>query len=105
MPRALPYRTASTIREIAANNQACGMHWFDPGTKSFFKSRIGAVVAWKGGKRFFVSSEQGPDGVRRYSVRVSQRNGCKIDTVGTFQAYPSHGAAVRAAKAAAGRSG
>ena len=42
-------------------HKACGGNWFDPGMMRFFKSRVvGEMVG-----RYFVTSEKGPDQVRR----------------------------------------
>ena len=91
----LPYRTAFTIAQVKANNTTCGQHFFDRGTMRFFNSRV--VGTLMPGKRF-VTSEKGPDGVRRYTVRRAVQDGCKIETVGEFQGYRSVEAARRAAR-------
>ena len=83
-----------TIRGIREANARAGYHFFDPGTLRFFKSRIGRRAYGWG---VFVTSEQGPDGVRRYSVRRCRDDG-RIDTVGGFQAYASSDGAKAAAK-------
>lgn len=62
-------------------------HWFDKDTMRFFKCRLdGQVFA---GKElfFFVSSEKGPDEVRKYTVRSYDPQTGTIDSVEGFQAY------------------
>ena len=58
-----------TIDQIKTANKARGFHWFDPDTLRFFKSRIGGAVYQGPGGVYFVTSECGPSGVRRYTVR------------------------------------
>ena len=72
-----------TMDDVIAANKAIGNHWFERDTMRFFKTRIeSGLIA---GHRF-ITSEKGPDGVRRYSVREACPDGT-IDTVGEFQAY------------------
>jgi hypothetical protein len=92
---------------IAELNHAKGLHWFEPGTLRFFRSRYArqAYLSADGGHAFFVSSEKDRlDGVRLYSVRsavVSGPAAGKIDTVGQFQQYPTRASADGAARRAA----
>jgi hypothetical protein len=86
-------------------------HWFDADTMRFFRSRLAqtgytACDVWDGGPAygrhptapiFFVSSEQGPDGVRRWTVRRLDPDGA-IETEGEFQGFRSRDAADRAAR-------
>ncbi len=84
-----------TIEQIEQANDEHGHHWFEPGTRRFFKSRAsGPVIAG----RYFVSSERGPGMPRLYTIRVANENG-SIDTVGEFQQYKSKRAALNAARA------
>ena len=69
------------------------IYWFEPGTMRFFRSRVSETV-YPGG--YFVTSEQGPNGVRRYSVRQCVDG--SISTVGEFQAYQTAAQAHRAAQ-------
>ena len=78
----------------------------------FFSSRLSSKVypAGEQDATYFVTSEKGPSGGRRYSVR--RIKGCSIDTAGEFQQYgtsaKAHGAAKYLAKqksAPAGLSG
>lgn len=85
--------TFFTIQQIKDANHEHGHHWFEPATLRFFKSRFNGPVIGN----MFVSSEKGPDGVRRYSIRKASANGA-IDTVGDFQAYGSKASALAALK-------
>jgi hypothetical protein len=62
-------------------------HWFDPDTMKFFKSRLSQDLFYSGALIYFISSEQGPDDVRRYTVRSYDPKNSDIDTVGDFQQY------------------
>ena len=75
-----PWRTMRQIREA---NKAAGRFWFEPSTLRFFQSRI-SVRIYAG--RLFVTSEKGPDMVRRYNIRAALDN-AHIETVGDFQGY------------------
>ena len=57
----------------------------------FFRSRVGERV-WAG--CVFVSSERGPDEVRRYTIRVAQPDG-SIDEGSTFGQFASRSGAAR----------
>jgi hypothetical protein len=56
-----------SLEEFKQLNTDMGKNWFSPDTVRFFKSRI---EHWYG-DGYFITSEQGPDGVRRYSVRTA----------------------------------
>lgn len=86
-PKEYAYRT---IDDVRAANEEIGNHWFERGTMRFFKTRIESDL--RGGK-YFVTSEQGPDNVRKFSVRRADPDGT-IDTVGEFQAHRTRGAAL-----------
>jgi len=81
--------------QVKAASKAAGSHWFEPSTMRFFKSRVLSVVY---GGRFFVTSEQGPNGVRAYSVREASEDGSSISTVGEFQGWATAPQAKREAK-------
>lgn len=86
--------------------EACGSHWFDADSMRFFKSRVGDTAYHDGkGGALFVSSEKGPSGTRRYSVRYYNPRICGIDTVGEFQAYGTATAATTVAKRLANSDG
>lgn len=65
-------RFFTSITEIRQANQAAGGHWFSPATLRWFNSRIHADV-YAG--RYFVTSEQNPEGERRYTVREVSEDG------------------------------
>lgn len=100
-PQTFTYRT---IEDVRAANRMVGGHWFDADTMRFFKTRIesGLVACdWVEAtadtpahprRHRFVTSEKGPDGVRRYSVREALPDG-SIATVGEFQGYRTLAAA------------
>ena len=76
-------------------------HWFSPGAMGFFRSRLSQTLHYGARSIYFVSSEQGPSGVRRFSVRRYDVESGSIDTVGDFQAYKSlSGAQARAERLA-----
>lgn len=85
----LPF--SGSMAELKAANRAADLHWFDPATLRFFRSRVGEII----GSGYFVSSEQGPDGVRRYTVRRGMADG-SVDTVGEFQAHATRARALAA---------
>lgn len=72
-------------------------YFFTDGAMKFFNSRLG-LTAWKyrDGYLFF-TSEKGPDGVRRYSVRYQDGLG-NVHTKGDFQAHSTARQAVREIK-------
>lgn len=73
-------------------------HWFDKDTMRFFRSRLSDRLHFGAESIFFVSSEQGPSGVRLYSVRKYTPSSGNIDTVGEFQQYHTSSSAQRAAE-------
>lgn len=92
-------KTASlTMATIKANNRKAGQHWFDKDTMRFFSSRVGNKVFRGGRCAFFVTSEEGPHGGRKFSVRKTCDRGGRIQTVGDFQAYATRASAEAAAK-------
>jgi len=72
-------------------------HWFSKNAMRWFNSRIswGTLRAMAGDNYTFISSEQSPNGVRRYSVREYYSDGT-IQTLGEFDGYVSRSAALRA---------
>jgi hypothetical protein len=101
-PREYVYNSMADVRRANAES---GGHWFEKSSMRFFNSRIetgivrcgsvGEGQAQRYTRARFVSSEQGPDNRRAYTIREAQPNG-DIDTVGEFQQYKT----MRAAKAA-----
>ena len=75
------------IDMIERKNQEAGKHWFSPDTKRFFKSKIDNVAYKKGNKAYFISSEKGPDEIRKFSVREADLDTGEVNTVGEFQAF------------------
>lgn len=64
-----------TIEEIKRRNTEAGLHYFDPDTMRFFKSRVSSTVYQGPGGVFFVTSEKPPHGPRRYTPRMFLPNG------------------------------
>ena len=74
-----------TIAAVRRANKLAGQFFFSPDTMRFFSSRIGRTVY---GGRYFVTSEQGPSEVRRYTVREAMENGHVGNAPGSdFQAF------------------
>ncbi len=93
------FQMPKTISQLKQWNKSCGGHFFERGAMSFFKSKIyPRLVPCKSGQCvLFVTSEQGPDNVRKFSVREAK--GCSIrTTAGAFQAYKTEADARSAAK-------
>lgn len=63
-------------------NTDAGYHWFDLDTLRFFKSRVGEMLPGD----YFISSERGPDEVRRYTLRVALPDG-RVGDASEFQAF------------------
>jgi hypothetical protein len=98
------YQMPKTLTQLKQWNKHCGGHFFDRGAMSFFKSKIHkSIVPCKSSRCvLFVTSEQGPDNVRKFSVRKAE--GCSIATTASgFQAYRSEADARAAAKQAAAK--
>ena len=73
-------------------------HYFSKDTMRFFKSKlIQDVFPTDSGRVYFVTSEQGPDGVRAFSVRCYSIVQDDISTVGEFRGYESRAKALTAA--------
>lgn len=74
-------------------------HWFEASTMAFFKSRLAESLVYTEDRILFFSSEKGPNGIRRYSIREYNPETGAIETVGLgFQAYKTLAAAKRAAQ-------
>lgn len=74
-------------------------HFFDRDTMRFFNSRIGSVT-YSHDRAYFVTSERGPDRVRRYTARVMDIDG-DIHDIGGFQRFSTSARAFRACEQAA----
>lgn len=76
-----------TIDQIKRANSSAGHHFFDRDTLRFFRSRVsGRTYVGARGETYFVTSEQGPHSLRRYTVRVTT-DGVSINSVPEFQAF------------------
>lgn len=70
--------------EIQAAVKARGSHFFDRGTMRFFRSRVLSGVYKGPGGVYFVTSEQGPSGVRRFTIRKFDPVTADIEGFGPF---------------------
>ena len=87
--------TFQSMNQVQEANRKAGQHFFDPSTMDFFNSRIESALIQH---RFFVTSEQGPDGIRAYTVRVVY-DSARIGSVGGFQGYATKREAIKAIEA------
>lgn len=76
-------KTFKDIQEIKEVNKASGRFFFERDTLRYFDGRTHSALY---GGSYFVTSEKGPTGVRRFTVRVAQENG-EILTVGGFDGF------------------
>jgi len=96
------------IRKVESAHRRKGGFFFEPSSKRFFRSRIGADTFEGPGGVYFTTSEQfvssrGDRGPRRYTVRYFRPDSADVGTFGEFQGYASSVAARHAAaRAAAG---
>jgi hypothetical protein len=72
-----------SISEMKTKNKEVGHHFFDDSTMNFFDSKVSAKTFGD----YFVTSERGPSGLRRYTVRVFNPNTGEIKTHGLFQEF------------------
>lgn len=72
------------LDEFKELSERKGKHWFKPDTMRFFKSKI---HEWDVITGRFISSEKGPDEVRRYTVRQANFETGDVETVGRFQEF------------------
>ena len=90
-------RAVSSGAMLIDEVKRCNSHFFDADTMRFFKSRLLEVFpSNKQNATYFVTSEQGPNNVRAYSVRKFAS--CKVNTVGEFQGYATAAQAKAAAR-------
>lgn len=87
-----------TLDDIKRINREKGYYYFSPDTMRFFKSRVSEDVYQGEGGVFLVTSEQGPNMPRLYSVRQFFPETGKVNTVDEFQAYKTLSAAKRRAE-------
>lgn len=85
-----PGDSFNSIADIAAANEAAGMHWFDRGNKRFARSRVFPTL-YKGDKLiWFVSSEKSgweDSSPRKFSVRVFDPSDASVNTAGDFNEF------------------
>lgn len=84
----------TTITTIKQRNIDAGHYFFDAKAMGFFDSRVSRTTYGD----FFVTSEKGPDEVRRYTVRYSEPETGHVSTVGEFQQYDTLWSALAEAK-------
>jgi hypothetical protein len=97
MARTTDPPTLRSMADVVRFNEETGHHFFEPDTLRFFRSRIGETLY---GRRFFTTSEKGPDMVRAYSVRFIGPDS-HIGDVGGFQSFDTSAKARRVAAACA----
>lgn len=73
-----------TLDEFKEFNKSIGNHWFSDDTMSFFKSKIHDFDESSG---MFITSEQGPDDIRGFSIRKADFQTGRVSTVGKFMEY------------------
>ena len=76
----------STMKGIKRHNKETGHHFFSKGAMRFFDSKIHTRIPIHG--CMFVTSERGPDRIRKYTIRCSMSDG-GVKTVGEFQQFGS----------------
>lgn len=72
------------IDAIKTANRVRGLHFFDPDTLRFFKSRIGDKVYQGPGGVYFVTSERRDSFSRAYTVREFNPETAGVRTAGSF---------------------
>ncbi len=75
-----------TIGDVKRLNEGAGGYWFSPDTLKFFKSRFTETDKLIKGK-YFITSEQNPEGSRMFSVRAFDPKTKDISTVGEFHSF------------------
>jgi hypothetical protein len=88
-----------SIRELESHyyKMTPNGHWFDKDTMAFFKSRLNEKLYYTDKVIYFISSEKGPSGLRRYSIRYYVPLTGEVGTHGEFQKYKTLAAAKLAA--------
>ena len=74
----------TTIEQIKTASYNVGSHWFEHSSMRFFNSRILSDVFHGAGGVYFVSSEKGPNGIRRHTVRKFNPETADISSFGPF---------------------
>lgn len=94
----LPYFRLNNIYSVNDIKRKHKGFWFSKDTMRFFKSKlVQDVFPANKGKVYFVSSEKGPDMVRKFSVRCYNLATDSISTVGEFGGYETKTKALTAA--------
>ena len=75
----------SEVKNLAEKRHS---HFFDVDTMRFFKSRISDEAYKFGDKIYFITSESGPSGIRKWTTRYITKDG-NIETFGKFQEHAS----------------
>lgn len=84
-------RQIKSIQELKALAHENGSHWFDKSSMRYFGTRIESGILFG---RYFITSEQPPNGPRRFSVRTFDSE-ADIETVGEFASMRSRGEAMQ----------
>ena len=84
----------ASIDDIKKRHQEVGGHFFDDKTMRFFDSRISSKTFGN----YFVTSECGPSGLRRYTVRRIDWDNGNITTASHFNEYDTLSEAQQAAR-------
>jgi len=71
-----------TITDLKEANREAGLHFFDRDTMRFFKSKVESGM-YAG--RYFITSEQGPHGPRKYTIREARSDAAVIDASNFMQ--------------------
>jgi hypothetical protein len=90
------------VIEIRQANVRAGKSFFGPNEMRFFRSRIETPAYRVGDIAYFVTSERGPDMVRRYSVRSENLKTGNVEEVSGFQHYASRSGAMKGLERVAG---
>lgn len=77
-----------SIEEVKRLAEKRHSHFFDADTMRFFKSRVSEEAYKFGDKIYFITSESGPSGIRKWTTRFVKEDG-DIDTLGQFQEHGS----------------
>lgn len=92
----------SEVGAIKRHSWKQGNYWFTPDTMRFFNTRLCSTVCIGSNGIFFVSSDVGPDEVRRYTVRKYNPSTGMVATHSTLGRYKTRTMALGAAWEAAG---
>jgi len=80
----LPGQSFTSISDIETASLRAGSHWFSTDAKRFFRSRMLPHVFQGPGGIYFVSSEKGPNGIRRFTIRKFKPEDADISSFGPF---------------------